>query len=86
MQTIPFVGPIPVGGYTIGAAINSGKMGPLALPLQPDESNTMWGRDEFFVHGDSTPPGTASEGCIIMPNAIRQMIMTSNCPRLQVVP
>jgi len=37
------------------------------------------GRTAFRIHGDSgIRPGTASEGCIILPLAIRQKIADSN--------
>jgi hypothetical protein len=37
------------------------------------------GRTAFRIHGDSRlRPGTASEGCIVLPLAIRQKIADSN--------
>jgi hypothetical protein len=71
-------GPLPRGKYTIGAPYNSTKTGPYTLPLIPDSSNNMCGRDEFRIHGDSRrDPGTASEGCIILIIKHRKKIYSS---------
>lgn len=71
-------GPIPKGLYFIGTAINTVTHGPFVLPLTPSPANTMWGRAGFLIHGDSiVDPGNASEGCIILPRAIREAIAIS---------
>ena len=60
--------------------------GPYVLPLTPDPENLMYGRDGFLIHGDSiTNPGSASEGCIILPRSARTMIAASGDNRLEVV-
>lgn len=78
MQNVKMVGPLPKGKYTIGNPYDSQHTGPFTLPLMPDPSNEMFGRDEFKIHGDSIDkPGTASNGCIIMSRKIREEI--NNC-------
>ena len=72
-------GPLPRGKYTIGAPYNSTKTGPYTLPLIPDCSNNMCGRNEFRIHGDSGKhPGAASEGCIVTDFNTRRDIWNSN--------
>ena len=79
-------GPIPVGLYTISTPQNNPKTGPYSLPLTPDPSNEMFGREDFLIHGDSvTAPGTASEGCIILARAIREQVWNSGDRELKVV-
>jgi hypothetical protein len=79
-QDKPFLGPLPRGGYTIGQPVaNGGHMGPYVLPLTPDPANDMFGRDGFFIHGDSiTDPGDASDGCIVLNRQWRTMIAQSD--------
>ncbi len=80
------IGPLPVGWYTIGTPVEGTHLGPLAIPLTPDPANDMRGRADFFVHGDHIgAPGTASDGCIIMSHATRQLINQSNDKRLHVI-
>jgi hypothetical protein len=80
------VGPLPVGWYTIGTAVESTHLGPLALPLTPDAENDMQGRDDFFIHGDTVGhPRCASKGCIVMSRATRTLIDQSDDKRLQVL-
>jgi hypothetical protein len=75
----PFLGPIPKGSYTIGQPIaNGGHMGPYVLPLTPFKVNNMFGREGFFIHGDSIDnPGNASNGCIVLNRQWRVMIAQS---------
>lgn len=85
MDQVPNVGPLPVGKYTIGRPYNSSHS-PYTLRLTPDPTNVMHGRSGFLIHGDSIAnPGTASQGCIILPRAIRQKIFESGDHDLQVV-
>lgn len=85
MQTVHNVGPIPVGYYTMLSPVNSHVHGPYAIPLEPDDTNDMYGRDSFMCHGDSIiEPGTASEGCIIQPHDTRVKMWESNDHRLEV--
>ena len=76
-QALVNLGPLPEGDYTLEAPIDSEKLGPLAIPLVPDETNQMYGRSGFFIHGDSKEhPGLecASEGCPIFSSMVRQVI------------
>jgi hypothetical protein len=80
------VGPIPVGLYRIHEPVDTVTHGPYVLRLEPDASNEMFGRDGFLIHGDSViHPGTASEGCIILPRGIREEIWKSRDHDLRVV-
>jgi Protein of unknown function (DUF2778) len=84
-QNQPCVGPIPQGWYTIGVPFDSQAHGPAAMRLTPDPGNQMFGRDGFLMHGDSIEhPGAASEGCIIMPRAVRDRVAGSGDDRLLV--
>lgn len=85
-QSLRNQGPIPVGDYTIGSPVNTLTHGPYVLPLYPDPKNNMWNRFSFLVHGDSVlEPGTASQGCIILAHALREMIWDSTDHTLQVI-
>lgn len=78
-------GPIPRGKYTIGKPFNHPKTKAYTMRLTPSSSNNMCGRDAFMIHGDSTKkPGTASNGCIILPLSIRKLICAKNDPHLSV--
>ena len=85
-EGIKGIGPIPCGFYQIGKAINHTKLGELAMPLTPNEDNEMFGRNGFYIHGDSLQhPGQASEGCIVMPGITRLKIDGSDDKTLEVV-
>lgn len=88
-ESVPFVGPIPRGYYTIGApeCVNtSGPHGPFVLPLTPRPGFDLHGRNGFLIHGDSIPhPGTGSEGCIVLPRPIRTLIADSGDDELHVI-
>jgi hypothetical protein len=83
-QGVRNVGPLPVGLYVIGLPVEGTKMGPLAIPLEPHHKNEMFGRSEFYIHGDNATH-TASTGCIIMDRPTRQKIMDSDDDVLVVV-
>lgn len=86
MQTVPCVGPIPIGTYTIAAPRDGTGHGPYAMRLSPDETNQMFGRAGFMIHGDNVhAPGTASEGCIILPRDAREQLWKSGDFRLEVI-
>jgi hypothetical protein len=71
-------GPIPRGLYKIGSSYKHPKLGSFTMNVTPVGHNAH-GRTAFRIHGDSRlRPGAASEGCIILPLAIRQMISESN--------
>lgn len=80
-------GPLPCGLYLIGDPQNVRHMGLYVLHLRPVQTEYMKGRSAFYIHGDSiTRPGTASEGCIILPRNIRNIIASSGINLLLVVP
>lgn len=86
LQSLRNVGPIPVGTYTIGAPYNSSSHGPLCMALIPAATNVMWGRSAFLIHGDSIrSPGTASQGCIILPGVVRKQLTQTPNSQLRVV-
>lgn len=86
-QSVNNIGPIPEGIYFIRQPVLfTVTHGPFVLPLLPDPGNKMWGRFGFLCHGDSVvEPGTASEGCIIMPRDVREKIWASGDRDLKVV-
>jgi hypothetical protein len=77
MQSVQCVGPLPQGVYTLSLPVEGTHLGPFAIPLIPDANNEMFGRGRFYIHGDTTPSGNASEGCVIMPRAIRGAMAAS---------
>lgn len=85
LEHVRSVGPIPRGRYTFGEPLLKSHMGPYAIPLIPDKANQMHGRSAFYMHGDTTPSGNASEGCIIMPRAVREACWASGDHALEVV-
>lgn len=55
------------------------------MPLTPAPGNTMYGRTDFWIHGDSIEhPGLASLGCLCLPHAARVLIAASAATRLLV--
>jgi hypothetical protein len=80
MQDVKNVGPLPRGRYTgIQLFDPHPHVGAYAIELQPDPSNTMFGRSGFFMHGDSIAhPGDASDGCIVLPHDTRVAFWTSS--------
>ena len=85
MCNVPDVGPLPPGLYTMGTPVEHSHLGAFAIPLTPDPANEMYGRKDFYCHGDTTPSGNASEGCVILPRDIREMMHTSSDQKIQVV-
>ena len=80
------VGPLPPGNYTLTTVRDSQNTGPFSIVLEPDPANVMYGRGLFRIHGDSIAhPGEASDGCIILPRAIRDRIWHSGERQLVVV-
>ena len=84
-EGIKNVGPLPEGMYTFGTPVEHSQLGVFAIPLIPDAGNDMKGRGGFYLHGDTTPPGNASEGCIVQPPTTRHTAWNSDDHRLQVV-
>jgi hypothetical protein len=85
-ESIKNVGPLPKGLYKIGIPYDSKHTGAFTIPLEPDKSNEMYGRSVFCIHGDSiSEPGTASNGCIILPRKAREEISMSTDKQLKVI-
>jgi hypothetical protein len=83
LQSIPDVGPLPQGRYTIGQPYDSPRTGPFTLPLLPISHAAEFGRGDFRIHGDSAEhPGAASHGCIVLPREVRERIDRENTDRL----
>lgn len=80
-------GPIPPGNYLIGAVIaHDPKLGAYVMPLQPDPTNMMHNRSDFYLHGDNVAEDhSASEGCIVAPHDLRVAIATSGDSFLTVI-
>lgn len=75
MVSVHGIGPLPPGIYTIGPAHTEPRLGPVVMNLEPDISNLMYGRSLFRIHGASaSDPEHSSEGCIIMPRPVRELI------------
>jgi hypothetical protein len=85
LQSVPTIGPLPVNDYTPGTPVPQSHLGPFAIPLIPTGTGDMFGRGHFYMHGDTTPSGNASEGCIIMPRAVRNEFYNSVDNKLSVV-
>jgi hypothetical protein len=82
-------GPIPRGFYVIvGPPFDDPKCGAYCLRLIPDSGTILYGRNDFLCHGDEIDhPGQelASDGCIILPLAVRTLIWLSGDRILQVI-
>lgn len=90
LQDVPQTGPVPRGFWRLGAAYTSAKTGPMTIPLYKlddtpgDDTDAQTGRSSFRIHGDNAT-GTASEGCVILPRIIREMIAAGKDEILWVV-
>jgi hypothetical protein len=79
------VGPIPRGMYRIGAQFDHPTKGPVTMGLNP-VGHTALGRSAFLIHGDSREhPGDASQGCIVLGRALRQVVADTGDTQLEVV-
>jgi hypothetical protein len=85
MQDQAKIGPLPEGLYKRGKLVPQSHLGKDAIELVPDPNNEMFGRSDFFLHGDTVPSGNASEGCIIQPHDARMEFNTSDDDQIQVV-
>ena len=65
-------GPIPRGLWRMFFVYQRhSRLGTVAIALKP-EGHKALGRSDFMIHADSArKPGTASQGCIILPYAVR---------------
>jgi hypothetical protein len=87
MEKVHNLGPIPQGEWTIvGPPINTQEHGPYVLKLEPGAKTTTFGRSGFLMHGDSKKsPGSASQGCVILPRTVREQVWKSGDRDLEVV-
>lgn len=95
LQSLPTLGPLPRGRYTIGHPFDYRRTptsphgtGPYSMRLTPAAGNRMFGRAGFLIHGASTNPahyGQESNGCVILLSAFRHMIGASSDHVLEVV-
>ena len=86
MQDVHNVGPIPQGTYEIGEPFDTETHGPYVLRLMPTGPTNTFGRAGFLIHGDSVKaPGTASEGCIVLPRVVRDAVAKSGDNELKVI-
>ena len=79
-QEIKGVGPLPVGVYRVRLEPHPRFRAP-AFRLTPIQTNKMFGRSGFWIHG-----GTESHGCIILPKIARLALETYGLQNLLVVP
>lgn len=82
-QCFKDLGPIPRGLYRMTGL----KQDPtkFSIILTPDKNNEMCGRANFLIHGDSVSfPGWASQGCIILMAAERELMWSSGDMELEV--
>ncbi|MBB4152885.1 hypothetical protein GGQ80_000773 [Sphingomonas jinjuensis] len=86
MQDAKGVGPIPRGRWRLTDVKDSANTGPFTIVVEPEPGTDTRGRSAFRIHGDSIAnPGTASQGCIILPRALREKIWRSGDRLLDVV-
>jgi hypothetical protein len=86
LESVRNRGPIPRGKWKMTEKYDSPNRGPLCIRLEPAYGTDAYGRSAFLIHGDSIKaPGTASEGCIIMPRNVREAVWASGDRDLEVV-
>lgn len=83
-QSVPDVGPIPVGAYTIGTPYDHPHLGPCVMNLDPLPDTNTFGRSLFRIHGDNARHD-ASHGCIILGPVLRHLIAGSGDNQLMVI-
>ena len=67
------LGPIPHGDWHVGLPHKHIRLGPLAFRLRPGVNTNVFGRDEFYVHGDNGEMNqSASTGCIVLKRTGRE--------------
>ena len=98
METVHNFGPLPQAVYTISGPECIGtvfpcpdchgatkhKHGPYVLRLHPVDGSEMFNRAGFLIHGDDGH-GTASEGCICIARANRQLVISEGYHLVEVV-
>ncbi|WP_316413567.1 tlde1 domain-containing protein [Mesoterricola silvestris] len=84
-QNLANRGPLPRGAYTMSECTENNhsahkKMGKEHIALDPVSSNEMFGRNGFYIHGDSVKKAgqqAASMGCIILGPKARDMLVNA---------
>ena len=92
METVPDVGPLPRGKYSVQVITIHGipadyerKKAPV-FRLTPHADTNTFGRAGFLIHGDSvSAPGTASQGCIVVGRDIREDVLKKRDAELEVI-
>lgn len=84
MQNVKRTGPLPRNLYDIGEPVDHPRLGKNAIPLKPRDEENMFGRDDFWIHGNNKI-NDASKGCIIMGPVIRQQVINSPDKSLVVI-
>jgi hypothetical protein len=85
LESVAEVGPLPCGTYEIGVAFTHPKLGPTSMRLTCTAGDEF-GRSAFLIHGDNSQLNhTGSEGCIVLPHAVRVVIAASEDRELIVV-
>lgn len=91
LQGLRGIGPIPTGRWRMVSVVaKHPKLGPFVIRLEKvdgtpgDDFDDVTGRGAFRIHGDNAT-GTASEGCIILPRALRERMWNSKDHDLEVV-
>jgi len=72
LESVPDVGPIPRGHYTIGDPVSIPNHAPPVFPLSP-AGVPPYGRTGFLIHGNNVQ-NDASRGCIILDYPVRTAI------------
>ena len=86
MESKAFEGPIPQGKWSIGPPHWDKHTGPYTLDLHPAYGTNTFNRHFFKMHGDNPFHNhSASQGCIIMPPAVRRKVWNSQDHTLIVV-
>ena len=86
LEAVANVGPIPRGMWAVSAPRSTLTHGPYVLPVTALPETHTFGRTGFLLHGDSVvTPGSASQGCVILPKAYRVRLWKSGDPLLRVV-
>lgn len=86
MQEVHNVGPLPRGRYFGDLLLRKHPhLGEYVIRLEPAKSNEMFGRADFFLHGESrVHPGEASQGCPVADLDIRKAFWESGDHLLEV--
>ena len=78
LESVPEVGPIPRGKWTMSRFFSDPVKGPIVCHLIPAASTDTFGRSGFMIHGDnSKETHSGSHGCVILSCSQRAMIRMS---------